>query len=225
MSKCKQERWMPKPNHLKSNTRCNDICRNRIHSRVRIVNIPSINVTYFQNFQIVNPSNLSIEQSNCYSNVESIIQPPIKNSLFSRKTVDRRKSHQSNNTNSPPKCCTRCTLRKAFQIPNVLRTTKCYRRSIGSCKFLHNQAPNSKIDQNINKHICPKSSGCFKSRSTQRHQKQSHMSNTTVSKQTFLICLCLRSLPSKKHRKNPKNRQSISKSPPPLVLPMMCPKT
>lgn len=50
------------------------------------------------------------------------------------------------------------------------------------------------------------------------------MSNTTISKQTFLGCLCQGSQCSNNHRKNPKKSQSISKGPYPQIVPMMCPK-
>ena len=60
---------------------------------------------------------------------------------------------------------------------------------------------------------------------TQRHLEQSHVSNTTISKQSFQACLRKWSKPSNNHRKDPKESQSTSKGAAPLCLPVYSPES
>jgi hypothetical protein len=73
--------------------------------------------------------------------------------------------------------------------------------------------------------MSPKCPDSIQSRATLRHQKLSHMSNTTISQQTFLACLCQGSLSPNNHRKIPKQGQGVAKRPYPQIMPMVCPET
>ena len=216
---------MPQSNQHKCYTNSNNISSCRRKFSVSSPTCWIIDITNFHYFQIVNTSKQSINQSNCNCNQQSIVLTPPQNSSLSLESINRWQTCLTCHKNPPPKSSGCRTLIQAFQVPNKLRTC-CFKRwLIWSSHWCHNLSPCSKVNQNVDKHVSPKSSNRIRSRSTQRHQQQTHMTNTTISKQSFQCGLCQRSQCSNNHRKNPKKSQSISKRPIPQILPIMCPES
>lgn len=252
MSSLKHRISVPLSNQLKGCTPCNNISSDTRSFFISSPTCGCINITYFLNLQIVNTSNLCSYQSNCNRNQLSIIQSSPNNSGFPQESINRRKSCLTCHKHCPPKSCCPRTLILSFQIPNILRSC-CFpsssrkRMLMRTSHWPHKQSPSPKINDDVNKHMSPLCTNCIlrmssrsqilfcsiyrirlppsRSRSTQRHQKLSHMSNTTISQQTFQACLCLRSQRSNNHRKSPKLCLCITKRIYPLLMPMMCPES
>lgn len=235
---CKQEQDIrtPQSNLHKENTPRNNVCRNRRNFSVNSPACWIINITNFQNFQIINSSNLAISQSNKNKSKKSIIYPLPKNCSFSLKCVNWRNSCQTDHQYSPSKCGCCRTLIQTFQIPKILRTSPFLTQFLHSVPkgrtyyFLHQQSPNTKIHNNVKNHISPLNTNNSIIRrilkdfislithpslavriDTKRHKNLSNMTNTTISKQSFQICLSQRGNRTNNHRKTSKKGQCISK--------------
>lgn len=102
----------------------------------------------------------------------------------------RRLSCLGSHKHSPPKSSSDRALIQSFQIPNKLRACSFERRLVNSGHRPHKEATHPQVNPNINKHVGPKRSNRIQTRSTQRHLKLSHVSNTTVCKQLFQKDLC-----------------------------------
>lgn len=226
----KQRISMPQSNHHNCNRNCNNI---GTYTRNVTIYTPTcwiVYVTNFHYFQVINTSNLSIKQGNKHWNQKLIVQTRQENGCFPQKPIYRRKPRQTCHQYSPGKSGGCTTLIQCFQIPNILRT--CFLSTCRSSHWPHNQCPHSKVHDCIKNHVSPQrtnSIGCINPRSrsvcTQWHQKQSHVSNTTIGQQTFKIGLRQRCQCSNSHGKNPKEPQSIRKAVNPQVLPVMSPKS
>jgi len=254
MSCLKHRISVPLSNQLKSCTPCNDISSNRRCFFISSPTSRCINITHFLHFQIVNTSNLCSHLSYCYRNLLSIIQSSPNDSSFPQEPIHRGESRLTCHEHSPPESSCPRTLILSFQIPNILRSCRfpsSSRRLLRTSHWPHKQSPSPEINDNVDKHMSPLCTNCilrmscgsqillpilfcsctthlpsgYRSRPTQRHQKLSHMSNTTICQQTFLPCLCLRSQRSNNHRKSPKQHLGIPKGNHPLLMPMMCPES
>lgn len=101
--------------------------------------------------------------------------------------------------------------------------------------------PDTDINDNINNEICPQYTdriSCHKQfrktsnfyfranlrPSTLRNKNQTKVPDTTISEQSFDVCLCLRSNSSNNHRKCSEQNLSISKRHTPNSVPVMGPK-
>ncbi len=162
---------MPQPDQQKSHTDCNNICRERTK---RLVNSPTCRIIYitnFQYFQIINTSDKCSYLGNCYRNQLSRVLTHPNNSCFSQKPIYWRKSCLRSHKHPPgERGCSRA-LTQPLLIPNILRPSSFQRRLIRTCHWNENLPPNTKVNHNVNKHVGPQRTDCFKPRSTQRHQQ------------------------------------------------------
>ncbi len=218
----------PQPNHHKPN--CNGY---NVSSDARSFSISPparrvIYVTNFHDFLIIHCTYQSIEQRNGNGGIQTIIHAIPKNQCFPQESVHWRKPCLASHKDCPPPSSGSRALRQSFKVENILWPCTLYGRSSGSGNWPHNQCPYSEVNLNIDKHVsplCAKVPNTSSVLHTQRHQKLSHMPNTTVSKQSFQACLSKRRKTSNNHRKNPKESQSTSKGAPPQSLPMYSPKS
>ena len=250
MSILKQYIRIPLSKKHNENTSSNNVCRNSRETSICSPICRSIDITNFNNFQVINTSDLAISQRNKDKSKYFTIDALPKNSRFSLKSIHRRNSCQTNHQNSPSKSCSRGTSFQAFQIPKVLRT--CIFLFSRAITFLHQQSPNTEVNKNIQNHIRPENTQSsigrrrknkarsrikrtslqiwtqeivFNAFRTQGHQKQPHMTNTTIGKQTLQCSLCLRRNSSNNHRSSSKKSQCTSKGTSPNSMPMMSPKS
>lgn len=243
MSENKQNIRIPQPKNHEKNTSCKNISR---HNRKTAICCPTcriFNITNFQNFQVIDTSNQTISQSNKNKSIKSFCHTFPKNSCFPQKSIHWRLTCLTYYKNCPSHCNSCGTLILTFQIPKKLRAGKFVKRR--SYDFIHNQTPNTEINDNIENYVTPENTNTYVMRSkhriskqsikskfqihsfwgTLRHKKQSHMPNTTISKQSFQICLSLWCNCPNNHRKSSKECQSTSKISSPNSLPMMSPKS
>lgn len=217
---------MPQPNQLKRNTDCNYVCRGRTERFITSPTSRIVNVTNFQYFQIIHTSNQCGNLCNCNRNLLSGIHASPNNSSFPQEPIDWWQSGLRSHENPPCKCSCSGTFICAFQIPNVLRPCSFNRWLVGTGHWSYDQSPNSKINHNVNKHVSPQCANGRVSRSTLRHQQQSHVTNTTVRKLSFQTCLSLRGQRTNNHGKGSKQCLCLctSKRCTEQCLPMMGPE-
>lgn len=236
----------PLSNCHKKDTSSNHVSRKKRNTPVCCPTCWIFNITNFDNFQIVNSSNQTISLSKKNKKRIFSLNTLPKNSCFSLKCVDRWNSSQTDHQHSPSQSNSWRTSILSFQIPKILGSRIFFVRR--TYNFLQNQSPNTKIHKNVKNHVCPQNTNCcmtcFKNsfrrrnvfkrkktssrisrRRTQGHKKQPHMSNTTICKQTFQICLCQGGNSSNNHRNSSKKGKSISKMKTPNFMPVMSPKT
>lgn len=245
MCEKKQNIWIPQSKNHKNDTSCNNICRHKRKSAICCPTCWIFNITNFQNFQIVYTSNQTISQCSKNKSIKSFSYSFPKNRCFPQKSIHWRLTRQTDHKNCPSHCNSCGTLIQTFQIPKKLRPRKFLKRR--SHNFIHNQTPNTKIHSHVKNHVSPKNSNTDMKRThhfrilklsikgesfqihtflnTQRQKKLSHMSNTTVCKQSFQMSLRLWCNCSNNHRKSSKKSQSTSKISRPNSLPMMSPKS
>lgn len=218
----------PQTNHHKPNCNSYNVSSN---TRSFSISPPARRVIYVTDFHyllIIYSTNESVELRDGYGCIQTIIYAIPNNQSFSQEPIYWGKtSLASHEDGPPPSRCSRA-LRLPFKIPNILWTSPFYGGGRGSCDGPHNLSPHSKVHLNVDKHVSPQ---CAKVTNpspvlhTQRHLKQPHMPDTTISKQSFQACLGKRGKTSNNHRKNPKESQSTSKGAPPQSLPVYSPKS
>ena len=224
-----QKHNVPEPlsNQHESYANSNNISGNRRSLYIGPPTRRIVDVTNFHYLQVVNCTNECVHQRHPHGSIQPIIHAIPNNQRFPQEPVYWRKSRLTCHEDCPPKGCSSGAKVQSTQIPNVLGAGPLYRRSIRSSHGNHNHTPNSEVNLNIDKHVRPECANISNTRSilyAQGHQELPHMSNTTISQQSFQACLCKGSKGPNNHRKNPKKSQSTSKGGSPLCLPMMSPE-
>ena len=218
----------PQPNHHKPHSDGYNVSSN---VRSFCVSPPTGRIVHVANFHyllIVDSPYKGVQQSNCHSCIQAVIHTIPNNLSFPQESVYGRKSRLASHKDGPPPPCGSRTLSQTFEVPDELWARTLYGRGCRAVDGSHQLPPDSKVNLNIDKHVSPQRPNTSNSCSvlcTQRHLEQSHMSNTTISKQSFQACLRKRSKTSNNHRKDPKKSQRCSKGAAPLCLPVYSPES